>query len=75
MVLLNPKLINTDPDRLILDLLRERPLSIDSLCLVTGMTRQSVKMKLYKLQKWGLVTPATRKQAFYWKARAIRREL
>jgi predicted transcriptional regulator len=71
-VLISDDIKSNDSDELILHVLKEKPLSTEALCILTGLQKQAVLRKIHKLEKYGLVTISTIKRTYWWKTSEVR---
>jgi len=50
----------------ILDILKERPASAETISVITGMPTNYVLMKLQRMRRWGFVEKVTKKEVIMW---------
>ncbi|NIO23004.1 MAG: hypothetical protein GTN38_03190 [Candidatus Aenigmarchaeota archaeon] len=57
---------NYDFEKMLRDILKERPVSVDTISAITGYPSNYIIMKLRRLQKWNEVKPVTKKEVTFW---------
>ena len=55
-----------DFEKMILDIIKDRPASAETISVILSIPTNSVLMKLRKMEKWNLVRPVTKKEVIMW---------
>jgi len=50
----------------IIDILKERPASSETISNITGLPTNAILMKLRRMENWGILKPVTRRKMIIW---------
>lgn len=56
----------TDFEIMVIDIIRDRPASAETISRITGLPTNYVLMKLNKMKKWKEIEPVTKKECIIW---------
>ncbi len=59
-------MVGPDFETLVFDIMKDRPVSAETISVITGFHTNYVLMKLRRMEKWGLVEPVTKKEVMMW---------
>ncbi len=51
---------------MVMDIMKDRPVSAETISVITGLRTNYIIMKLRRMQKWGIVKPITKKEVIMW---------
>ncbi|MCX6818187.1 MAG: hypothetical protein NTU57_05015 [Candidatus Aenigmarchaeota archaeon] len=55
-----------DLESSIIDILRKRPASAETISHITGLPSNSIGMKLRRMEKWRIIRPITKREMLIW---------
>ncbi len=55
-----------DFETMILDIIKDRPASAETISVITGLPTNYVLMKLRRMEKWKLIEPVTKREVIFW---------
>lgn len=57
---------NDDFEIMVLDIIKDRPASAETISVITGLPTNYILMKLQKMKKWKLIEPVTKREVIFW---------